>query len=214
MDTLGDRLRSAIEVWSIRRGHTIGARGAIRAFQVAMARRLRGSGARSGESYRAIMSYLSGSSYPALEWLLEAAELLGVRSGWLLTGEGYRTPEEELVGARITEAAQRALEALRAVVADGLGRDDINADTMRDLIELTRSYAARRVGRADDPAAVYSGVARAIVAPLAELGVSPAELPPDTFGHYLRVTAEILRVAVAEAGRPEQGAGDAREMSV
>jgi hypothetical protein len=199
MESFGARLRSAIEEWSTARGHTSGRRGAIRAFQGVMARRLQGRSQRPGDSYRAIMSYLGGASTPSVDWLLEAAAALGVRAAWLLTGEGYRTAQEELVGARITVAAQRAFEGLRAAIVEQTGRSDLSADTMRTIQDLARAYATQRGRRADDPASVYRDAARAVVAPLAELGVGVDELSPAAFEHYVNAIAETLRHTVVGA---------------
>ncbi|MFC1791915.1 hypothetical protein ACFL0I_05600, partial [Gemmatimonadota bacterium] len=64
-----ERLERAIAEWP---------GGGKRAFSRAMESR----GVR-GASYRTLVNYLGGTTEPALPWLKEASEVLGVRQAWL-----------------------------------------------------------------------------------------------------------------------------------
>ena len=64
----------------------------IREFQ----RRMDGRGVR-GSSYASVHGYLNGESAPSVDFLREAAEVLGVRDAWLVLGRGEPTARE---GAR------------------------------------------------------------------------------------------------------------------
>lgn len=84
------------------------------------AKLLKPSGAR-GISYPAIFRYLPSEDAkrrkgkrtpPPAEFVVAAAKVLGVMPGWLLTGEGPRTPED-------VEAQRRALEHLMDPDRDG-----------------------------------------------------------------------------------------------
>ncbi len=59
-----------------------------------------------GSAYPSIHSYLKGKSVPSLEFLQEAAELLGVRPVWLAFEEGAPTEMEEI--ARLRQAREDA----------------------------------------------------------------------------------------------------------
>ncbi|MBI4539485.1 MAG: helix-turn-helix transcriptional regulator [Gemmatimonadetes bacterium] len=74
------RLREAIDLRGV----------SVRAFHREMTgRRVAGS------SYPTIHRYLSGRTSPSLEFLREAAQVLGVREAWLAAGEGGPTETEE-----------------------------------------------------------------------------------------------------------------------
>ena len=52
-----------------------------------------------GSSHSSVQSYVSGSANtdPPIEFLRAAAELLGVREAWLISGEGLATEEQEKI---------------------------------------------------------------------------------------------------------------------
>lgn len=96
MSTIGERLREAIELWPPE-----GKQRGVRRFQREMEARaaVLASGGQSllGVSYPSINSYLNGETVPSIEFLREAADLLGVQFVWLVTGEGDRTRSEEML---------------------------------------------------------------------------------------------------------------------
>jgi transcriptional regulator with XRE-family HTH domain len=85
METIGERLRRAIEDW-----------GSIRKFQQAME-----ASAAPGTSGPAINRYLKDETEPAISFLNAAAEVLGVRPEWLMTG--YGSPTTEPTAAEVAE---------------------------------------------------------------------------------------------------------------
>lgn len=84
--SLADRLERALE----QRDES------IRGFQKQMEERdVRGS------SYPSVHGYVRGDATPSVEFLREAADVLGVREEWLVLGKGEPTaPEEGLAGLR------------------------------------------------------------------------------------------------------------------
>ena len=70
MDTIADRLRSAVDAW-----------GSVRAFQGQMAER-NVPGTSTGAVYR----YLNGEVEPPVSFLTAAAAVLGVSPHWLILG--------------------------------------------------------------------------------------------------------------------------------
>jgi hypothetical protein len=62
-------------------------RGDKKAFQRAMRARL-GPERAQGTSYPAVLGYFAGKVSPSLEWLTEAADVLGVRLPWLVCDSG------------------------------------------------------------------------------------------------------------------------------
>lgn len=81
-------------------------------------------------SYAAIRSYVKGEKLPPLTFLMEAAEVLSVRSEWLILGEGeISAVEEEVTGRGAMEhlvARHPELERwpteMRALLMDLIGR--------------------------------------------------------------------------------------------
>lgn len=128
MATLGERLASAISDWA-QTAERQGKEGPTKMFQGVMADRLskKGAGGKAGASYRALLSYLNGESEPTLEWLREAANILGVRTPWLLLDQEPRTEEEELARKGV------------AAVADAR-KGDPSSDTNPSPEELNRAF--------------------------------------------------------------------------
>jgi transcriptional regulator with XRE-family HTH domain len=63
-----------------------------------------------GTSYPAVHRYLKGEVTPSIEFLTAAAQLLGVREAWLMTGQGQSTEEEDRAGgADELRSAENAL---------------------------------------------------------------------------------------------------------
>ena len=71
-------------------------RGDKKAFQLAMRDALGGGeDTRTGTSYPAVLGYFSGATTPSLAWVEAAADLLGVRAGWLAFGRNAGEPTDE-----------------------------------------------------------------------------------------------------------------------
>ena len=71
---VGDRMSTALQRrgWDARRFH-----GEMRP---------RLNGGKSGSAYNTILAYLNNQSEPSLEFLRQAADVLGVRQEWLIVG--------------------------------------------------------------------------------------------------------------------------------
>jgi len=101
-----DRLQAAIDQWLD---------GSIRAFQSEIQPLLKARDIRGG-SYPMIHRYLRGTPQPNVGFLLVAADVLRVRSGWLIDGTGSMTDAEQavrdseaLIGAELSEDEARLL---------------------------------------------------------------------------------------------------------
>lgn len=109
-ETVGHRLRVAIDQhWVRPEGH----RTSIRAFQREMEKRAENPRVVKelrGVSYPTINSYLKNSTKPSLGFLKEAADVLGVRHGWLAVGEGAPTVSENEILEHIGRAALKGAE--------------------------------------------------------------------------------------------------------
>ncbi len=75
--------------------------GNLRDFQQAM----KGTGVK-GITYPTVHAYVKGTSTPSVDFLKEAAKLLGVRPAWLTLGEGAPTELEEIARLRHTRDEQ------------------------------------------------------------------------------------------------------------
>src|SRR5688572_11810781 len=108
--TVADRLKLALKK------HAPEAFGGDRkAFQRLMRERMGDRG--GGTSYPAVLGYFAGRTSPSVEWLENAADVLGVRAAWLAFGEGAETDEREVERvrrnhARDPEQVQRTISAV------------------------------------------------------------------------------------------------------
>lgn len=114
-ETLGGRLERAL-----RENAPEAIRGDKRAFQRALQGRMDPNLNRQGTSYPAILSYFADNTSPSLPWLREAAEVLGVRFDWLVTGKGFPTQREQQAEAHKFDARQidQSTEFAGAVFGD------------------------------------------------------------------------------------------------
>lgn len=119
--TLGERLRRGIES----AGHS------VRAFH----REMEARGV-SGSSYPNIHRYLADNSEPALGFLREAADLLGVRYEWLAVGQGPMKETEASVESRRDELTQELETALMPLSVTG------DADLIRETFLATLARLA------------------------------------------------------------------------
>jgi transcriptional regulator with XRE-family HTH domain len=169
--------------------------GSIRGFQKTIAE----TGIR-GASYQMIHWYLSGTKTPSLEFLREAARLLGVKEEWLITGAGPMSPAEEaflgtpqdrfgrsgdqfVIAEAMNLGMPPAVEGLfRETVAqyaatfgdiDELGKEEVHelAQDIWWLCNLPRSLNGFRSGMP------YSDLSHYLQAML--LGIRLALLPPN-----------------------------------
>lgn len=119
--TVGERLRKAItEHWVRQEGE----RTSIRAFQEEMERRAKdpqvadpqwGRGRPGpGVSYPSINAYLQDEATPSLEFLKEAADVLGVRHEWLAFGDREPTVSETEILAQVGREALKETEGTPA----------------------------------------------------------------------------------------------------
>lgn len=134
-ETLGQRLRDAIENW-----------GSIRSFaSVLRDKGLSGKGATRAMVHR----YLADESTPPLEFIRTAAEVLGVREEWLRDGRGERTA-----------ARQSAVESSYPVVPDimaGFREVVPELSQLEPLDDFLVSSAFYRLAAIDDEAVRQSG---------------------------------------------------------
>jgi hypothetical protein len=97
-------------------------------------RQLEGSGVK-GASYSSLRGYLDGSRSPSLEILEASAPILGVRTAWLVLGEGQPT--------EIQESVEKAGEDPDAIQTD----DAVNLmDVVPELANLTDEARSLFVG--------------------------------------------------------------------
>ena len=131
--TLGERLQTAVDA-KYENAHQ---------FQGDMAKR-----GVKGSAYPSIYSYLKGKSAPSLEFLQEAAELLGVRLMWLAFGEGEPTEEAAAprrVGLLSEDEFWAREEALIASL--DLGDDDRQYSRRNALLRFDRTLSDAQLPR-------------------------------------------------------------------
>ena len=129
--TLGERLQTAVDA-KYENAHQ---------FQGDMASR-----GVKGSAYPSIYSYLKGKSAPSLEFLQEAAKLLGVRLMWLAFGEGPPTEEAAAPAGRLTEDEFWAREEAFIASLD-LGTDDRQYSRQNALLRFDRTLSDAQLPR-------------------------------------------------------------------
>ncbi len=169
--------------WAIERQPRQGRRRGMKLFQRRMAETARargGGGRRPGVALSTIQGYLSGAVEPPLAWIAEAADVLGVRRGWLLTGEGWPTLEEE-------RAAPGVLAAHGARMLADWGALDRAEDEA-----LSSSFA----GYGYLPHAVRAGLLRTLGTYqeylFGQSGALDARSAAERFGRYLQGAVDLL----------------------
>lgn len=112
--TLAERLR-----WAIDRQPHAGRQRGLRLFQRRMADRADGARKHGravvGTHLSTVQTYLNGTATPGVEFLNEAAIVLGVRPAWLFAGEGHPTDEEERAASDAQAAAASAMKSVAKV---------------------------------------------------------------------------------------------------
>ena len=197
-----ERLAEAVEEW-----------GSVREFVAALRdRHVRGA------SQSSVYNYVNARTAPSIDFLAEAASVLGIRREWLLFGEGEHTSAEEL--GQVWEEAVEGLVATAAkyppavsgLLIDSITRllhadptdPKLSADQYRDLNNLLedlseyplRLFWPHHVITEPEPA-----IAQLYAARLAALHAVHLAIPGRRQG---RPVADILAEYLAEEG-------DARE---
>lgn len=195
MATLGERLRLAVEAWEPGDG-----RPSVRRFQREMEKRLGERGGRMGVSYPAINSYLQDASKPSLEWIDEAADLLGVRAVWLAYEDGEPTAGRE--GVRQATEGEDYIGGLLA--------DRLEVEVAEYVLPLARKvfldvhFADREAarGRGDalpTPEASAEGLVEFLLFPVRRWDIRYVE--PARIGEYLTAALHSLRLALPDGDR-------------
>jgi len=116
--TIGERLQWAIQHLP-RRGRQRG----LRLFQRLMEERAEeiereGGPPLVGTYLSSVQGYVRGEVEPSMQFLVEAARVLGVREAWLIVGDGPPTDEEERwaieAGARLAAGLRSLFDAMRS----------------------------------------------------------------------------------------------------
>ena len=151
LDTLGKRLRWAMNRSDFRAGHQ--QRG-LRLFQRRMPKM-------RGTTISSIQTYLADTVEPLPAFLRAAANVLGVREAWLMTGDGLPTADEDATtmdqgfasGARDLQGIGGVL--MRSKVVDALRRagfgfedlPDVSRQSVLEGFDLYRGLAFRWGGK-------------------------------------------------------------------
>lgn len=199
MDTLHERLSIAVDWWFADQEDP-GRTGATRLFQERMEARLAEQGGKAGRTYRAILTYLNGESEPSLAWLREASEVLGVRLGWLVSGDGQPNQAWDDLAGQFAAALRDGLSGLGPALASQLGLREL-PDGLPRAINRVAMDIARATDRGRPAIMPFFGeVGEALLSPLTVSGVDVEALPGGALEHYLTVTAEELHHLLATAG--------------
>jgi len=156
-----------------------------------------GEGTR-GVSYASVWEYVEGKTDPPLSFLRVAAEVLGVREGWLATGEGHPT-DGHAAEAHVAEtvAADVAEDVLAEIRLGFAGEDSEEGNWLESnaiaRAALVHAWRRRREGfrnriGASVTESLDPSVAQAEGHPPAEVGLA------REVGAALRATLDALNV--------------------
>jgi hypothetical protein len=209
---IAGRLQDAFQDWQRRTG------GDKKSFAAEMKRRFKGRGGQKGTSYQTVLSYFDGRFVPSLEWLSEAAELLGVRLDWLALGGQPQTPEQQ---QEYAEFFRRVESTIYGVMEEaGVSLSDLPA-TATNLLSLALDYTARRlrllnpaIDDTDGLAAwreAAGDVGRALVAPVMHLQLHTDEWSRTEKSNYvIHMTAALIPLIEAELERDSRRLNEER----
>lgn len=152
-----------------------------------------------GSSYGSIRNYLAGRSEPPVEFLLAAAEHLGVDANWLAFGTDHPTKEHEevagLTAASIEEWGREEAVKLHNGVLQAMDApsDYHPRHWIGPLAEVRRRLGvdAKRLGRA-------------LLGPLDALDIEPGHMSEDDFNDFITAMAPVL-LALAPYAPEEEG---------
>lgn len=193
-----DRLRKAIEGWRT---------GSIREFQreidpICKTRRVRGS------SYSMVHSYLRGDPVPPVAFLEIAAEVLGVRAAWLLSGEGK--PYSETGGEGLTTITMLLMDMSPDMYATGgptlaaafLEAFDRLKETCPDLVGVSFTRSDMQ-GRQEETARLQELLKELIFEPLRLIRYleQPGEWDYRQLIDYSLAMIHALMLAMPERGQ-------------
>lgn len=149
MNEIADRLSKALHFWADPKT----GKSDKKTFQEIMQARFEGRGGQRGVSYQSVLSYFDGSSTPSVEWLLEAADVLGVRFAWLVAGEEPRY-----------ESTSRTIEAIRGATSGAIHLAAATGGASEPLVRLLiqRLIEARPQGDPEPPEELVRDLAKAI----------------------------------------------------
>lgn len=191
MDTIGTRLRNAIERW-----------GSIRRFQQEMRKRNV-----KGSSYPRIHDYLKDKITPTQEFLLAAADLMGVRASWLIDGEGETTiaeaAQERVILEERYEPVAEEVEGLIAWEFETFPKLPAAARALVwETFQHHNSHALSVSIWTGEPKLSHRAIARsignALRAPLDSLGIDLEDLPVRQIGEYVEFMCHALKMLVPE----------------
>lgn len=193
--TISARLNDALELW-----REAGGIGGKKAFAELMQKRFAASpSGQRGISYQTILSYFDGTYTPTLEWLAQAADVLGVRLQWLALQDGPRT-EAELhallesmrkphpVVNRMKDALTEEFPLYRYVQGS-------SSDTLLMGL-LTRRFHTRILTTEDEDHAVATAraVGRAFNAVISHLEINTSELRLGDLQAYIALMVQAVSV--------------------
>jgi len=185
------RLGDAIAAWRS---------GSVREFQREIEPMLKERGERGG-SYTMIHRYLKkGDPQPPTGFLLVAAELLGVRTEWLLAGKGQMTEAEEQVATLPRSELGFKMPGPVAALAT---RGGMHVITLWMAVARQLIVASKRT-RGDvtpeEMEAIGAAISEFVIAPLDRLYPEPVT---DLQGHeeYLVAALHALNLAIPSRGQ-------------
>lgn len=185
-------------------------------------RRKAGEGTR-GVSYASVWEYVEGKTEPPLSFIRVASEVLGVREGWLATGEGPPTDasaaEAKVADQVVVGVAEEILSSVRLGFSDGepdkgrwLETDSIARAALIHAWRRRRD-GLRRIGGAspargtESPTTGETGpgvndeelareIGAALRGALDALKLDDAKMPPDAREDFVMGMAQAIRATV------------------
>ena len=152
-----------------------------------------------GISYGSVYQYVKGGLEPPLSFLRPAADVLGVKLGWLITGEGPRTDDEE----RVTRYEHLGPGSL--VVDEPLESMGWTPGTRALFHEAWRRYvaAARDDHLTDDDMLALGATLLLVILDMRKVWGFQHEMSGRQLNDYVTAMAQALMLAM-----PDEGEGD------
>jgi hypothetical protein len=188
MDTFGRRLASALDWWGGTKSQFVD--------------EMRTRGVR-GSSLPSLASYLNDEVLPRLEWQLAAADILGVRLGWLGKGEGEARAADQAISDQVASEASELEQYMRGILDAAPWLYDRTDGTTKLLL----GHAAMTSAGVADPMETGRLTMDAVLEPLRILGLPAERLPDRILSRYLAAVAHSL--AGVNADLSEQASGGA-----
>lgn len=150
-----------------------------------------------GSSYGSVRNYWHGRAEPSLEFLMAAAEAMGVSESWLAHGQGHMTDAREEVAGLSFEAIEESKREEAAAFYSDLLR------AMRAPVDYHPRHwmpllaEARRRLHTD-----ARTLGKALSGPLDALGINAGQMREDAFNDY--ITAMVPALLLLAPYRPEE----------